>query len=66
MQIIKAIRIKEYFNLKKIIVSTNELIIPAQRNYESVGFVKVGERENHKTQFLGKYIDYEINLNCSE
>jgi len=53
-------RIKEYENLKKIIVSTNELMIPAQRNYESVGFVRVSERENKDTQFSGKYIDYEI------
>lgn len=55
-------RIKEYGDIKKIIVSTNELMIPAQRNYESVGFIKVGERENEETSFSGKYIDYEIAL----
>ena len=53
-------RIKEYDDLKKIIVTTNELFIPAQRNYESVGFKKVRERENKETPFSGKYIDYEI------
>ena len=55
-------RIKEYDNLKKIIVTTNELFIPAQRNYESVGFKKIGEKENKETPFSGKYIDYEIKL----
>ena len=55
-------RIKEYEGLKKIIVTTNELFIPAQRNYESVCFVKVAERENPDTPFSGKYIDYEIDL----
>lgn len=55
-------RIKEYEGLKKIIVTTNELFIPAQRNYESVAFVKVAERENHNTPFSGKYIYYEIVL----
>ena len=63
IQLAEAIRrIKEYEGLKKIKVSTNELMIPAQRNYESVGFVKVGERENKETPFSGKYIDYEIVL----
>ncbi len=58
-------RIKEYDNLKKIIVTTNELFVPAQRNYESVGFKKIRERENKGTPFTGKYIDYEINLKTS-
>lgn len=44
-------RIKEYDDLKKIIVCTNELMIPAQKNYESVGFIKVGERETWKHLF---------------
>ena len=63
LQLEEAIRrIKEYDNLKKIIVTTNELFVPAQRNYESVGFIKIGERENKDTPFSGKYIDYEIIL----
>ena len=33
-------RIVEYPDLKRIIVTTNALLIPAQRNYESAGFVK--------------------------
>lgn len=53
-------RIKEYENLRKIIVTTNEIFVPAQRNYESVGFKKVNVRENNETPFSGKYIDYEL------
>ena len=55
-------RIKEYDNLNKIVVTTNEIFATAQRNYESVGFKKVEERENKDTPFSGKYIDYEIIL----
>ena len=55
-------RIKDYNDLKKIIVTTNEIFVSAQRNYESVGFIKVGERENKETPFSGKYIDYEMVL----
>lgn len=55
-------RIKEYDNLDKIIVTTNKIFVPAQRNYESVGFVKVRERENSETPFSSKYIDYELIL----
>lgn len=53
-------RIKEY-GVKRIIVTTNELMIPAQKNYESVGFKKVKERINKETPFSGNYIDYEMN-----
>ena len=53
-------RIKEYEGLKKIIVTTNAFLLPAQKNYEAAGFVKVGERTNNKTPFTGNYIDYEI------
>ena len=49
-----------YDNLKKIVVTTNELFVPAQKNYERVVFEKIGERDNKKTPFSGKYIDYEI------
>ena len=55
-------RIKKYDDLKKIIVTTNEIMVPAWRNYEGVGFIKVGERENMEIPFSGKYIDYEMVL----
>lgn len=54
-------RIKEY-GVKKIIVTTNEITLSAQKNYESVGFVKIGERRNNETVFAGNYIDYELIL----
>ena len=61
MQLQEAIkRIKEYEGLKKIIVTTNEFLIPAQKNYESIGFIKISERDNKETLFSGKYIDYEM------
>ena len=52
-------RIKEY-DVKKIVVTTNEILLPAQKNYESVGFIKVAERKNTETPFAGNYIDYEM------
>lgn len=33
-------------NVKKIIVTTDEKLIPAQKNYESLGFKFVQKREN--------------------
>ena len=63
LQLQEAIRrIKEYDDLKKIIVTTNEITFSAQNNYESVGFIKVKKRVNNETPFLGDYIDYEIIL----
>ena len=54
-------RIKEY-GVKKIVVTTNEITLPARKNYESVGFVKISERKNTGTPFAGCYIDYEMVL----
>lgn len=54
-------RIKEY-GVKKVIVTTNELLIAAQKKYESVGFKRVKSRENKETPFSGNYIDYELEL----
>lgn len=54
-------RIKEY-SVKKIIVTTNEINLSTQKNYESVGFVKVAKRKNIETPFAGNYIDYEMIL----
>jgi RimJ/RimL family protein N-acetyltransferase len=53
-------RIWEYPGLRRILVTTNALTVPAQRNYESAGFVKVAERPNADTPFAGNYIDYEM------
>lgn len=54
-------RIKDY-GVKKIVVTTNEITVSAQKNYESVGFVKIAERTNTDFPFAGKYIDYEMIL----
>ncbi len=53
---------KNYEGLKKIIVTIKEITVPAQRNYESVGFILKGKRKNNDTPFAGDYIDYEIVL----
>jgi len=50
------------YDVKKIVVTTNEITLPAQKNYESVGFIKVNERKNNETPFAGNYIDYEMLL----
>ncbi|MEG0741095.1 MAG: GNAT family N-acetyltransferase [Clostridia bacterium] len=56
-------RIQQYEGLKKIVVTTNGLMIPAQRNYESVGFKLVQRRKNVGiAAFSGETIDYEIVL----
>lgn len=61
LQLIEALqRISSYDGLKKIIVTTNGLMIPAQKNYESVGFKLHRRRENTGfASFSGDYFDYE-------
>ena len=69
LQLREAIRrIREYPDLRRIIVTTNAFLIPAQRNYESAGFVKVAVRPNTETPFAGNYIDYEMVIRrlCSD
>lgn len=47
--------------VKRIIVTTNATFLPAQRNYESVGFTMIKRRENQgAAAYSGDYIDYEI------
>lgn len=53
-------RITQYEGLQKIIVTTNEKLVPAQHNYESVGFQLSQRRDNADTPFSGDYIDYEM------
>lgn len=55
-------RIKRHQNIKRIIVTTNENLIPARHNYERAGFKCKQKRVNNETPFSGKYIDYEIIL----
>lgn len=45
---------------KKIIVTTDERTLPAQKNYESVDFARIGIRENPlNPEYAGVLIDYE-------
>ena len=55
-------RIKEYDNLKRIIVCTNSNLV-APKNYESVGF-KLYDRKKNNTEsaYTGDYLYYEIVL----
>lgn len=48
---------------RKIIVTTNDDLIPAQRMYESVGF-KMHQRRNSQNvaDFIGEHIDYVYSL----
>jgi ribosomal protein S18 acetylase RimI-like enzyme len=46
-------------DVRKIIVTTNDDLIPAQRMYENVGFKIYKRRKNEGiTDFAGEYIDY--------
>ncbi|MCK5129895.1 MAG: GNAT family N-acetyltransferase [Clostridiales bacterium] len=47
-------------DVQKIIVTTNSMLIPAQRMYESIGFRELKRRKNEgNSDFSGEYIDYE-------
>ena len=53
----------EYDNLEKIKVTTNKLLSPAQKNYESVGFILYDTKENNdEAAFSGDYLYYKIQL----
>jgi len=46
-------------DVRKIIVTTNDDLIPAQRMYESVGFTIHKKRKNQSiVEFVGEHIDY--------
>lgn len=59
-QLQEALRRIKLLHPKKIIVTTNDILIPAQKNYASVGFKKIAVRENKECPFAGAYIDYEL------
>ena len=61
MQLEEAVNRIRGYDVKKIIVTTNAGLFPAQRMYESVGFKTVLRRKNAGiANFAGEYIDYEI------
>ena len=50
-------------NVKKIIVTTDERLLSAQKNYESANFKFVQKRENKwNPEYAGKLINYEMIL----
>lgn len=61
-QLEEAIRRIKLLHPQKIVVTTNQNLIPAIHNYESVGFTLVKKRENKDTFFSGNYLDYEITI----
>lgn len=63
LQLQEAVRRIIDMDANKIIVSTNELMLPAQRMYESVGFKFCRRRKNESAAgFSGDYIDYALNV----
>lgn len=63
MQLQEAVNRIKNKAVNKIIVTTDEQLIPAQRNYESVGFKFVQKRENkYNADYAGQLIDYEMIL----
>ncbi|OKP81818.1 acetyltransferase [Paenibacillus helianthi] len=59
MQLQEAVNRILQHDVRKIILFTNDDLIPAQRMYERVGFVKDQKRENHNVaNIAGERIDY--------
>ena len=59
MQLQEAVNRITQNDVRKIIVTTNDDLIPAQRMYESVGFTIYQKRKNQSiTDFVGEHIDY--------
>lgn len=51
-------------DVRKIIVTTNGILKPAQRMYEGAGFKLNKTRKNEtQTEFTGGYMDYEYHIN---
>lgn len=59
-QLEEAVRRIRASGAQRILVTTNEALVPAQRNYESVGFRLVGRRRHDNPGFPGDYLDYEL------
>ncbi len=63
MQLQEAVKRMSNKNVKKLVVTTNEQLLSAQKNYESVGFKFVQKRNNQWNQeYAGKLMDYEMKL----
>lgn len=63
MQLQEAVNRIKSKKVNKIIVTTDGRLIPAQKNYESVGFTYVRKHENKENpEYAGDLIDYEMIL----
>lgn len=63
MQLLEAVSRIKATNADKILVTTDEHLIPAQRNYERAGFTLLQKRENKvNPEYAGSLIDYEMKL----
>ena len=59
-QLTEAVRRMQLLHPRRILVTTDETTVPAQRNYESVGFRLIGTRENPwNADYAGRLMDYE-------
>ncbi|WP_212647196.1 GNAT family N-acetyltransferase [Candidatus Enterococcus clewellii] len=63
IQLQEAIQRMKKTNCAKIIVTTNQALLPAQKMYENLGFIERNRRMNSSSAtFMGDYINYEIIL----
>lgn len=67
IQLQEAVRRIRQSNPQKIIVTTNEQLLPARHMYESVGFQLVRQRENDSaTSCAGDFMEYRYNIRKSK
>lgn len=60
-QLQEALRRIRLLHPKRILVTTDEDLLPAQRNYERAGFKLIGRRKNPwNADYAGDLLDYEI------
>lgn len=60
IQLLEAINRIKKNDTYKIIVTTNESLFNARKNYESVGFELVNTK--HSDDFFGDYLEYELKI----
>jgi ribosomal protein S18 acetylase RimI-like enzyme len=64
LQLQEAVNRISQYDVKKIIVTTNDDLIPAQHMYEAVGFSRYQVRRNaNSDDFVNEHIDYVYPLN---
>jgi ribosomal protein S18 acetylase RimI-like enzyme len=64
LQLQEAVNRISQYDVKQIIVTTNDDLIPAQHMYEAVGFSRLRVRKNSSSDdFVNEHIDYVYPLN---